>query len=335
MSQYNDKIIKYSKQDNEYKKNKYIYKSNLHAVRRAISLIQRGGNYRSESFFNKMTWTIDWVDPTRANPAQVDSIQVAKSKYKYIDSNTLENLSMANYTALTDFITSHGMQNSILHLSNRLIENVADTSAITHSWLGNGMYFNPSGLWVSCGSAWIDFIGSGGAVNRWAMAQYVYSVRVQDTVRQIHSIDEFKQFVKEYKKPNDVIKINDTMDWDRIKEKYDGLIICPYLGDELWGGNANRMSMYGDPVSIENYFKKLLGDVEWMNNPTVLSEWYRHWETATGVIWRDHGIRDMMLVKRLDTFDHLIDDELVDVVVDKTASETSVASNKLSESTDL
>jgi hypothetical protein len=35
-----------------------------------------------------------------------------------------------------------------------------------------------------------------------------------------------------------------------------------------------------------------------MNYPEFYLEWYRHWETSSGVIWRKNGIKEINLIKQ-------------------------------------
>jgi len=113
----------------------------------------------------------------------------------------------------------------------------------------------------------------------------------------------FSRFINEFKN-NENLTITNVLDWNKIKEKYDGMVICPYLGNELWGPHANSMGFDGDAQAINEYVQKIAGD-GWKDNILFLAEWYRHWETGSGVIWRDSGVKDFKLVERLTTFDNL------------------------------
>jgi hypothetical protein len=82
------------------------------------------------------------------------------------------------------------------------------------------------------------------------------------------------------------------------------MVICPYLGNEIWGDKANTMALEGEPDTIQQYVEKIAGD-SWKSNIFFTAEWYRHWETGSGVVWRASGIKDFKLVERLDTFNNI------------------------------
>ena len=44
----------------------------------------------------------------------------------------------------------------------------------------------------------------------------------------------------------------------------------------------------------------------WKNNYVLLSEWYRHWECASGVIWNVNGIASCDLIKETDFSKYII-----------------------------
>jgi hypothetical protein len=92
--------------------------------------------------------------------------------------------------------------------------------------------------------------------------------------------------------------------WKKVKKDYDGLVICPYLGHEIWGQYANDFTLYGDPVAVTDYITQIVGD-SWKTKLFFLAEWYRHWDAASGIIWRKSGISKLNLVKQLDTFENI------------------------------
>ena len=87
------------------------------------------------------------------------------------------------------------------------------------------------------------------------------------------------------------------MDWKRIKKDYSGIVICPYLGELLFGKNANEIGLTGTPENITNFYKKLLGPT-YYDHILFLSEWYRHQEAGTGIIWNLAGIKDIVLLDK-------------------------------------
>ena len=85
----------------------------------------------------------------------------------------------------------------------------------------------------------------------------------------------------------------------KIKNDYNGLIICPYLGDEIWGKNANKKFCNNSVYEITKYLNNIVGN-DWKDYIKYLAEWYRHWETGSGVIWSKSGIKDIILIKTYD-----------------------------------
>ena len=58
------------------------------------------------------------------------------------------------------------------------------------------------------------------------------------------------------------------------------------------------MEIIGGEVA-HDFFVDLMGN-RWKNNMILLSEWYRHWECASGVIWNISGISSCDLIKETD-----------------------------------
>ena len=223
--------------------------------------------------------------------------------HKIIDDTLLQKLSKKNDAKIKRTISKQkNFKNKYYHVATRSFKNIEDKDKDKTSWLGNGLYTNPRGVWISCGMAWQKYIGN--EPNPWSLATYVYQVIPSNTILKISSLDELKKFINEYKKKD--IKIHDTLDWNRVKKDYDGLIICPYLGDKIWGKHANKFGMIGNKKQIEEYIQKVVGTNKWKNSIFFLAEWYRHWEEASGVIWKKDGISDIRLIKKLDTYDNIM-----------------------------
>ena len=43
---------------------------------------------------------------------------------------------------------------------------------------------------------------------------------------------------------------NNVMNWKMVKKDYDGLIICHYLGNKIWGSKATKFAISGDVNKI-------------------------------------------------------------------------------------
>lgn len=197
-------------------------------------------------------------------------------------------------------------KNKLIHLSNKELDinkiiNIKNVS----SWLKfpNKIYkyHNPRGLWVSCGSDWLKFVDEklsyiGNPKDTWSKSKYIYEIIVNEKkVLKINKVKELEDFHNKFSKYNKKIKTFD-IDWKKVKKKYYGLIICPYLGKKIWKNTnlyfyLNNKSYSYIKNSISHNIKKY---------PKFYLEWYRHWETSSGVIWNKKGIKDIILIKKYD-----------------------------------
>jgi len=178
------------------------------------------------------------------------------------------------------------------------IEHIKDDYMNKESWLGSNLYHNPKGLWFGCGADWQNYIDS---PSQWAFSTHLYEIYLAPSVKKINSVKELKEFISKYKNDESNLTITNILNWDKIKEDYDGMVICPYLGNEIWGEDANQMSLKGAPEAIQSYVEKIDG-ASWKSNIIFTAEWYRHWETGSGVVWKASGIKDYKLVKKLGSF---------------------------------
>ena len=220
-----------------------------------------------------------------------------------INDNELNILASENAIKIDNFIKNRkGYKKKFYHVSTTTINNLYNKDSDHTSWVGEGLYNNPQGIWISCGLSWQKYIGTG--VSQWSLANYIYEIVPSKKVLYIHSIEELKKFIDDYKKKT--IKITNIINWKKVKKRYDGLIICPYLGDKIWGKKSNRIRFYGNKKQLKKHFDKIL-EKDWKTDIFYLAEWYRHWETGSGVIWRMSGIANIKLLTKLNTFDHIID----------------------------
>ena len=268
---------------NPYKISKYIQKinNNLH--------LQEGGE--KISFFNKETQLLENVD--------LDIYFNNRNKYISLKDKNLQNLADVNSICIKKLLKP----NKFYHISNKPIKNIKNTKDDNASWFSSP-YSNPKGLWISYGPAWIDFVNTLGNKLTWTLATYVYEIQLNKTVLHIKNIKEFEKFINTYKNDDDVITFDNVINWKKVKNDYDGLVIYPYLGNEIWGIYATEFGFYGYGSAINDYIIGIIGE-KWKHNLYFLAEWYRHWETSSGVIWSNSGIKNYKLVKRLTTFDKL------------------------------
>jgi len=221
----------------------------------------------------------------------------------FVGDKELKKLSEKNNKNIKKFIKNQTKYaNKYYHVSKNLFPYpILDKNKDETSWLGNGIYKNPQGIWFSCGLSWQNYIGN--YPNPWSLATYIYEIEPSDRVLKISSVPELKKFINRYKK--DKLKMTDIIDWKLVKEDYDGLIICPYLGDKIWGKNAIKFGLYGDGGKADEYINKIAGK-DWENDIYFTAEWYRHWEEGTGVIWKpSSGLKNINLLTKLNTFDNL------------------------------
>lgn len=198
---------------------------------------------------------------------------------------------------LTDMIM-YQYPNKYIHFSPTplFVDKIEDVSKQNESWLGKdndkNIYHNPIGLWISCSSAWLDWLGFG--CNAWLKKTiYTYEVAInKDTVLRINNLLQFKKFAKKYQK-QELTSIREMIDWPSVKNDYDGLIICPYLGEKIWK-MKDPSSFYINDQTID-YIETAL-DAKAFDIDAFAYEWYRHWETDTGVIWRSSGIKSLTLI---------------------------------------
>jgi len=218
--------------------------------------------------------------------------------------NVIYKVGKSNLHDVKKFIHKHKLKDSFLHFSFKPIEKL-DTNLLDGSWKpGNkkSVYCNPPGLWLSHGSAWLDYVESNikkpSTLN---LFPYTYKIEVFDSVKLITSKDDLFKFIKTYKRKPGDIKFYDVIDWAKVKKDFDGLIITPWLGDKIWHTGstpADRFEIVGGE-SAHEFINEIMG-ARWKNNSVLLSEWYRHWECASGVIWNVSGISSCDLIKETD-----------------------------------
>ena len=285
---YINKIQNYYKKNNVYKLYKYITK---------LLIIKNNklGGLNVLYVYDKINKLIDKVP--------YDIYQKYSNEFIILNNyDFLLELSKENNNRIIKEIKKNG-KNKMYHVSIYPLKEIADTNTNDESWAGqSSVYNNPIGLWLGCGDSWQKFMNN--KLAKWALSKYIYEFTLSNTVLQIHNITEFESFVHKYKNPVKKLDIRNVINWKKVKKDYDGLIICPYLGHEIWGTNANDFTLYGNPVAVTDYITQIVGD-SWKTKLFFLAEWYRHWDAASGIIWRKTGIQDFNLVKQLDTFDNI------------------------------
>ena len=203
-------------------------------------------------------------------------------------------------------ILDKSYKNKFIHISPIPfnIENFKNTNKINYSRyrFGNLVYYNPVGLWFSCGSNWLKWVKSWNIdyTSQWTNSNYIYEIETnKDTVIHIKTYKELVKFHKKFAKYSE--KKGYYINWNSVKKIYDGIVICPYLGNKIWnkiyGQKIDEFEIYNREYQ---YIKQVLGK-NIIKYPQFYLEWYRHWETSTGVIWRKNGIKNINLILDLST----------------------------------
>lgn len=238
-----------------------------------------------------------------------DIVSSDTKRYTVLDLETVQKFVNNNYKHILKTIgtgTNKRRDTRFIHVCIDKLDMtyLKDIANYDNSWLGDGVYYNPLGLWFSCDASWVDLWkptkgNNNVEINKWTLSSYIYEIKINGSnILQINNLEEFKEFIYKYRiKDIKNINIRNVMDWKRIKEDYSGIVICPYLGERLFGKNANEIGLRGTPENITNFYKKLLGP-SYYDHILFLSEWYRHWEAGTGVIWNLAGIKDIVLLDK-------------------------------------
>lgn len=216
---------------------------------------------------------------------------------KELPKQELIEIGQKNILKTIEFINEKKLNHNYLHFSLGEIIQLEDKD-INMSWdsTERSVYHNPSGLWLSYGDSWLRYVQKHiKNPSMWNLYDNIYDVEVNDSVLIIESRDELYDFINKFKNGDDVIKIYNVINWNKVKESYNGLII---LGDDIWNIEiSDRMIILGNE-SVQEFIDKLFGD-SWKTNMILLSEWVRHWETKSGVIWSKNGINETNLIKKI------------------------------------
>lgn len=248
---------------------------------------QSGGGYSEIFVYNNLNNTIEKIDYSNFD----DKI------HTFVSDKDLEKIAKHNFLKIKKIVSSEkNYKKKFYHTSAKIFEYpMLDKQSDFTSWLGNGVYKNPKGIWLSCGLSWQNYISN--HPSPWSLGTYIYEIEPNfDNVLHISNLKELNDFINFNMKSNP--KISNVIDWKKVKKTYDGLIICPYLGNKIWGKNANRFGLYGSK-NVDDYLTKIITG-NWKNKLFFTAEWYRHWEEATGVIWKPStGIKSIKLIEKI------------------------------------
>jgi hypothetical protein len=129
---------------------------------------------------------------------------------------------------------------------------------------------------------------------------YIYELKFNKSVLKITCLKNFIDFINKYKYPKSKIKIYDILDWTKIKDDYDGIIICADLHTKIFGNSKALIDIFTDENIIQANILEQYGK-DWSNNFILLAEWFRHWRQE-GVIWRPSGIKQIKLIDKINIF---------------------------------
>lgn len=203
-------------------------------------------------------------------------------------------LAEKNINSIRKYILKHNITTSFFYYSTKELTRV--TIPATYQVTNKSLYHKPQGLWLSCGTEWLDYIQANlNHAHKYNLFSYTYKIELYDTVKIITEKEQLFQFIKKYKRKADEIRLYDILDWDKIKADFTGLVITPHLGSKLWREAFDKMHISG-AESAHDFFVDLIGP-QWKNKQLLLCEWYRSWETASGVVWNASGIASFNLIK--------------------------------------
>ena len=217
------------------------------------------------------------------------------NKYIRLPDSEMMILGEKNINSIKSYIIKHNHVTSFFYHTSKEMNNI--TIPASYKYERKSLYHKPDGLWISCGTGWLDYVASTIKVpHKWNLFSYTYKIDLYDNVKVISEKEELHKFIKKYKKKPDDIRLYDIMDWDKVKTDYAGLVITPHLGNKIWRSSADEMYISG-AESAHDFFVDLLGN-KWKNNMLLLCEWYRSWVTSSGVIWNINGIASFSLIKK-------------------------------------
>lgn len=218
-----------------------------------------------------------------------------ETKYIRLPDAEMYELAQRNINSIKRYIIKHNHTTSFFYHSTKELQRLKIPS--TYHQGNKSLYHKPQGLWISCGTSWLDYVSKTINVpHKHNLFSYTYKLEFFDNVKIISEKEELHKFIKKYKRKPDDIRLYDVIDWEKVKGDFSGLVITPHLGNKIWRESKDSMKIIG-AESAHDFFSDLLGP-KWKNNLLLLSEWYRSWECASGVIWSLDGVASFTLVKR-------------------------------------
>lgn len=226
-----------------------------------------------------------------------------EKRYILLSTQELYHIAQQNVADMKRYIIKKEYTNSFIYHSTKELKRLSIPEEYTNT--KKSLYHKPQGIWISCGISWLNYIEQKiKEPHKWNLFSYTYKIELFDSVKIISEKEELHKFIKKYKKKPDDIRLYDVIDWELVKREYNGLVITPYLGNKIWRESNDVMKIHG-AESAHDFFVDLLGS-KWKNNMLLLSEWYRSWECACGVIWNLNGIASFKLLKKTNFTKYLL-----------------------------
>ena len=192
-----------------------------------------------------------------------------------------------------------------IHISPSIIDFSKLKIQKPSSWLRDSWVYNPNGLWYSCGMSWINWINGYKSQNdkkisaylseeknayvrgAW-LPMYVYEIKTDKlNIKRITNCAELFEFCETYKNPR-ATTVGNYIDWKRVHNDFDGLQICPYGG--FCGEHKQLLKKVYKSYDYDQLGQDALyGRISIHDIPHL---WHLHWETATGVIWKNYKALD-------------------------------------------
>ena len=150
---------------------------------------------------------------------------------------------------------------------------------------------NPGGLWISCGTSWLDYTRDYKV--RDGFYDFIYSIRLnkkyKNKIKKISTKSSFSKFATKYNNKN-ATKLSDTIDWKKVKNDFDGLIICPY-NYENFNSYVNNLKNIGVFREFSHYLINSIFKKEALKKKYNLrNEWQSYWRIQSGVIWSPEDV---------------------------------------------
>lgn len=188
-----------------------------------------------------------------------------------------------------------------IHISSSIIDFSKLKIQKPGSWIRDSWVYNPNGLWYSCGMSWINWINGyksqsdkqinsyisedkDGYVKGSWLPMYVYEIKTDKlNIKRISNCAELFEFCETYKNPR-ATTVGNYIDWKRVHNDFDGLQICPFGG--YCGEHKDMLKKLYKSYNYEQLGQDaLFGKISIESIPHL---WHLHWETATGVIWKNY-----------------------------------------------